>query len=84
MLDELIACKTSFSEAENESKQCKSLSLVKDAFMKEVQLKYWNEAEEVIKKVGGKEQLSSLSVKQGKPLPKNFEERSIHLYRVHH
>ena len=46
MLDELIAGKISFSEAEIKSKQYKSLSVVKDAFMKEVHVKSWDEAEE--------------------------------------
>lgn len=77
MLDELIDGKISFNEAEIKSKQCKSLSVVKDAFMKEVQVKSWDEAEEVIKKIGGKEQLASFNVKQGKPLPKNFEVSKI-------
>ena len=75
MLDELIAGKISFIEADLSSKQYKSLSVVKDAFMKEVQVKSWDEAEEVIKKIGGKEQLASFNVKPGKPLPKNFEVR---------
>ena len=51
-MDELIAGKISFSEAENESKQCKSLNAVKDAYMKEVQLKSWDEVEDVIKNIG--------------------------------
>lgn len=77
LLDELVAGKMSFSEAESESKRCKSLSAVKDAFMKEVQLESWDKAEDVIKKIGGKERLASFNVKQGKPLPKNFEVISI-------
>lgn len=72
-MDELIAGKISFGEAESESKKYKSLNAVKDAFLKEVQLKSWEEAEEVIQKIGSKEVLSSFNVKQGKPLPKNFE-----------
>ena len=44
MLYELIAGKIGFSEAEDESKKCKILSTVKDAFLKEVQLKSWEEA----------------------------------------
>ena len=82
MLDELIAGKISFSEAESESKKCKSLNAVKDAFLKEVQLKSWEEAEEVIKQIGSKEVLSSFNVKPGKPLPTNFEVSSIHQHRI--
>ena len=63
ILDELIAGKVSFSEAENESKLCKSLSAVKDAYMKEVQLKSWDEVEDVIKNIGGKERLASFNVR---------------------
>ena len=63
ILDELVAGKISFSEAENESKQCKSLSAVKDAYMKEVQLKSWDEVEDVIKNIGGKERLASFNVR---------------------
>lgn len=60
IFDELVARKISFSEAENESKQCKSLSAVKDA---EVQLKSWDEVEDVIKNIGGKERLASFNVR---------------------
>ena len=63
ILDELVAGKISFSEAENESKQRKSLSAVKDAYMKEVQLKSWDEVEDVIKNIGGKERLASFNVR---------------------
>lgn len=63
ILDELVAGKISFSEAENENKQCKSLSAVKDAYMKEVQLKSWDEVEDVIKNIGGKERLASFNVR---------------------
>ena len=63
ILDELVAGKISFSEAENESKQYKSLSAVKDAYMKEVQLKSWDEVEDVIKNIGGKERLASFNVR---------------------
>lgn len=81
MLDDLIAGKISFSEAENKSKQYKSLSMVKDAFMKEVQLKSWDEAAKVIEAIGGQERLSSFNIKQGKPLPKNFEVYITCMYR---
>ena len=42
---------------------CKSLSAVKDAYMKEVQLKSWDEVEDVIKNIGGKERLASFNVR---------------------
>ena len=72
-MDDLIAGKISFTEAEKKSNQHKSLTMVKDAFMKEVQLKSWDEAAKVIEAIGGQEQLLSFNIKRGKPLPKNFE-----------
>ena len=68
-----MAKKISFTEAENESKKYKGLATTKDCFLKEVGLKSWEEAAEVIKKIGGEETLLTFVIKQGKPLPKNFE-----------
>lgn len=46
---------------------------MKECFLKEVGLTSWEEAEQVIEKIGGEEKFLSFEIKQGKPLPKNFE-----------
>ena len=72
-MDEIIEKRISFNEAECESKKCKNLATVKESFLKQVGLTSWEEAKEVIDKIGGEEKLLSFEIKQGKPLPKNFE-----------
>ena len=60
-----MAKKISFTEAENESKKYKGLATTKDCFLKEVGLKSWEEAAEVIKKIGGEENLTYFRNKAG-------------------
>lgn len=73
LLDEIIAGKLSFSEAETQSKRYKSISKVKDAFLKEVGLSSTDQAREAVQHAGGMNLLETFQVKHGKPNPKNFE-----------
>ncbi len=73
LLDDIIAGKLSFSEAESQSKRSKCLNEVKDAFLKEVGLSSMDQAKEAVKHAGGMALLETMQLKQGKPYPKNFE-----------
>ena len=46
---------------------------MKESFLEQVGLTSWEEAKKVINKIGGEVKFLSFEIKQGKPLPKNFE-----------
>lgn len=72
LLDGLLSGTLSFSEAEKASEELKTLNTIKEAFLKEVQLKSWTEAEAVIPKFARIDELKKVKVQKGKALSKSF------------
>ena len=73
LLEGLLDCSISFNEAEKESERLKMLSASKEAFIKEVELGTWAEAQIQIPQFAKLDLLQKFKVLKGKPLPKSFK-----------